>query len=161
LALASELGFSGPITRVEWNASQAVTAAAFGDLEITLCETPLSELTTSFAGNYGSNQPALVYTNSWEVITTTGDQWFGFDCSPSFSYGGSQNLIVEMRWRNDNEKSVLTWHFDTAPAARNNSAGEYNAETGKLGDFCSRLRVTYEVGAVAPTSLGRLRALFR
>lgn len=159
--LVGELNFAGDITRVEWNASDAVTGAAFGDVEITLCETPLGELTTSFVGNYGGNTPALIYGNSWLVVTTTGDQWFGFDCSKPFAYRGTQNLIVEMRWRRDNETTVPSWHFDTAPVFRNNAVGTYNAEQGKLGTWCSRHRVTYTGVGVAASSLGRIRALFR
>jgi hypothetical protein len=159
--LASELNFSGDVKRVEWNASRAVEGAAFGDVEITLCETSFAELTTSFAGNYDGNTPALIYSNSWLIITTTGDQWFGFDCAKPFAYGGSKNLIVEMRWRRDNEKTPLTWHFDTTPAKRNNAVGTYNASAGKLAPLCSRHRITYSDAGVEPNSLGRVRALFR
>lgn len=159
--LASEMKFAGDVTRVEWNASAAVTGAGFGDVEITLCETSLSQLTTSFRGNYDGNTPALIYSNSWLVVTTTGDQWFGFDCAKPFAYGGVKNLVVEMRWRRDNEKTVTSWHFDTKPAFRNNAVGTYGAEQGKLGTWCSRHRFTYTGVGVAPTSLGRVRALFR
>jgi len=159
--LASELNFAGDVTRVEWNASAAVTGAGFGDVEITLCETSFNELTPSFAGNYGGNTPALIYSNSWLVVTTTGDQWFGFDCSTPFAYGGSKNLIIEMRWRGDNETTVTSWHFDTTPAFRNCAVGTYAAEQGKLGTWCSRHRLTYTGVGVAPTTLGRVKALFR
>jgi hypothetical protein len=159
--LASELNVAGDVTRVEWNASAAVTGAGFGDAEITLCETSLSELSTSFAGNYGGNTPALIYSNSWLVVTTTGDQWFGFDCAKAFAYGGAKNLIVEMRWRRDNETTVPTWHFDTKPAFRNCAVGTYNAEQGKLGTWVSRHRFTYTAAAVSPTPLGRVKALYR
>jgi hypothetical protein len=159
--LASELKFAGDVTRVDWNASAAATGAGFGDVEITLCETSLSELSTSFAGNYGGNTPALIYSNSWLVVTTTGDQWFGFDCARPFAYGGVKNLVVEMRWQRDNEKTVPSWHFGTAPVFRNNAVGTYGAEQGKLGTWCSRHRITYTGVGVAPTSLGRIRALFQ
>ncbi len=158
--LAGELNVAGDITRVEWNASAAVTGAGFGDVEITLCETSLSELTTSFRGNYGGNTPALIYSNSWLVVTTSGDQWFGFDCAKPFPYGGSKNLVVEMRWRRDSELTVPSWHFDTKPAFRNCSVGTYAAEEGKLGTWCSRHRFTYTAAAVAPTSLGRVKSLY-
>lgn len=158
--LASELNVAGDITRVEWNASAAVTGAGFGDVEITLCETSFSELTTSFAGNYDGNTPALIYSNSWLVVTTSGDQWFGFDCAKRFSYGGAKNLIVEMRWRRDSEQTVPSWHFDAKPAFRNCSVGTYAAEQGKLGTWVSRHRFTYTAAAVAATSLGRVKSLY-
>jgi hypothetical protein len=159
--LATELNVAGDVTRVDWNASAAATGAGFGDVEITLCETSLSELTTSFAGNYGGNTPALIYSNSWLVVTTSGDQWFGFDCARPFAYGGSKNLIVEMRWRGDNETTVPSWHFDTKPAFRNCAVGTYAAEQGKLGTWVSRHRFTYTAATVDPSSLGRLKALLR
>ncbi|UCH78615.1 MAG: hypothetical protein JSU81_01300 [Candidatus Coatesbacteria bacterium] len=159
--LASELRFAGDVTRVEWNASAAVAGAGFGDVEITLCETSLSQLTTSFRGNYGGNTPALIYRNSWLLVTTTGDQWFGFDCSAPFAYGGSKNLIIEMRWRGDNETTVTSWHFDTRPAFRNCAVGTYAAEQGKLGTWCSRHRLTFTAAGVAPTSLGRIKTFLK
>jgi hypothetical protein len=155
------LNVAGDVTRVDWNASAAVSGAGFGDVEITLCETSLAELTTSFAGNYAGHTPALIYSNSWLVVNTSGDQWFGFDCGRPFTYGGAKNLIVEMRWRRDNETTVPSWHFDTKPAFRNCAVGTYAAEQGKLGTWCSRHRFTYTAAAVNASSLGRVKALFR
>ncbi len=164
--LAGELKFAGDVTRVDWNASAAVTGAGFGDAEITLCETSLGELSTSFAGNYGGNTPALIYSNSWLVITTTGDQWFGFDFAKPFAYNGRDNLVVEVWWVDDTNGGGNTqWNFPVSGRCcfsyivNGNPQNGY-PDKGLVSYFMHYMRATVSPTAVERSSFGRVRALF-
>jgi hypothetical protein len=161
LTRQSELSFSGDITRVEYHGAETVNGARYGEFEMRLCHTPLSELGTNFNDNYGGRSPVLVASANPLVLNTVIDQWFGIDCSPTFEYNNSDNLILEVRWRNSQEESTVpVWGYD-AGANLTVFAEEYNGTTGSVSSKADRLRITYEADAVNPTSLGRVRALFR
>ncbi|UCH78103.1 MAG: hypothetical protein JSU81_10330 [Candidatus Coatesbacteria bacterium] len=103
----------------------------------------------------------MVATADPFVITAKLDEWFGLTFSKPFDYDQSYNLIVEIRWQNESTGAkVNTWAYDTK-AARMLKTREYNGATGGLGTVVNRYRVTYDNPAVAPTSLGRIRALYR
>lgn len=161
MALQSELNFDGSIKRVEYQAVDTVANAPFREFEMRLCHTPLTELTTSFSGNYGGRTPELVASANPLILNTTADQWFALDCSPAFAYNGVDNLLVEVRWRNgQTETAVPAWGY----VAANNRllyATDYNASSGSVSPKTDRLRITYEAVGVEGTSLGRVRALFR
>jgi hypothetical protein len=126
-----------------------------------LCHTPLSELTNNFANNYSGRTPALVNSANPYVINTAADQWFGVDCSPAFNYNNSDNLIVELHWRNTEfgvKCEVWGWVGDRKRLLLGET---YNATEGLASPKTDRLRLTFGNPAVAPTSLGRVRALFR
>ncbi len=126
-----------------------------------LCHTPLSALTENFQQNYGGNTPVLVASADPYLITAGSDQWFGVNCAPTFAYNNQNNLIVEVRWKNtQTETEVDCWSWDSG-TNRLLIYKDYNAETGQLSSKIDRLRITYDDSAVAPTSLGRVKAMLR
>ncbi|MGD8719542.1 MAG: hypothetical protein PVH29_12075 [Candidatus Zixiibacteriota bacterium] len=161
LARQSDLNFDGDITRVEYHGAETASGATYGEFEMRLSHTPLSALTENFADNYGGRTPAVVATANPLVLNTVIDEWFAIDCSPAFPYNNADNLIVEVHWRNTAEGiSLPVWGYDGG-AYLMMYALEYNGTTGLVSTKTNRLRITYEANAVAPTSLGRVRALFR
>jgi len=89
------------------------------------------------------------------------DDWFGFNLSPNFDYDKLKNLIVEIRWQNESTGAKCnTWAYDTA-VGRMLKTREYNGSSGTLVPTVNRFRVTYDNPAVEPSSLGRVRALYR
>ena len=89
------------------------------------------------------------------------DEWFGFELSKVFNYNGNKNLIVEIRWQNESTGAKCnTWAYDTK-AGRMLKTREYNGSSGTLVPTVNRFRVTYDNPAVEPSSLGRVRALYR
>jgi hypothetical protein len=130
-------------------------------MELRLCHTSLAALTDNFANNYEGRTPALVATGDPYTINAQLDQWFGFDVSPQFNYDNSKNLIVEIRWQNEaTGGKANTWAYDTG-VGRMLKTREYNGATGMLVSTINRFRFTYDNPAVNPTSLGRVRALYR
>jgi hypothetical protein len=161
LVLQSQLGFNGPITKIEWEAANSFSNAPYRQFELRLCHTPLSVLTTTFADNYGSNTPVLVHAANPLLLSGTPDAWFGFDLTTHFDYGNVQNLIVELRWNNGQvETEVQNWGYDTGQN-RGLISKVYDGTTGNLFSTICRFRFTYDDQGVEPSSLGRVKALYR
>lgn len=133
----------------------------FSKCELRLCHTSRATLTDTFATNYDGYTPVLVASADPFVITAKLDEWFGLTFSTPFEYDRSYNLIVEIRWQNESTGAkVNTWAYETG-VARMLKTREYNGATGDLVTTINRYRLTYDNPAVAPTSLGRVRALYR
>jgi hypothetical protein len=161
LVLKSDLNVRAPLTRVEYQSYGDYAAGHFYELELKLCHTPLAELTTNFNANYGGNTPVLVATANPFTINGRRDEWFGLDCAPAFDYNGVDNLVVEIRWRNQQlTTKVEVWAY-TASGNRLLIYKDYNATQGDLSPKTDRLRLTFEEAAVAAASLGRIKVLLR
>jgi hypothetical protein len=133
----------------------------FSKCELRMCHTSLSTLTDNFANNYDGHTPVLVATADPFVVNAKLDEWFGFELTKVFNYNGNKNLIVEIRWQNETTGAKCnTWAYDTK-VGRMLKTREYNGATGTLVSTVNRFRVTYDNPAVTPTSLGRVRALYR
>jgi hypothetical protein len=157
----SDLNFKAPITRVEYQSYDDYAAGDFYQLEMRLCHTSLSELTTNFGSNYGGNTPVLVASADPFTINGKKDQWFGLDCAPAFGYNGADNLVVEVRWRNQQLTTrVEVWAYKAA-ANFLLLSNDYNAVEGQLSTKTDRLRITFDDAAVAASSLGKVKALLR
>jgi hypothetical protein len=157
----SGLNINGPVTRVEYQSYDDYAAGYFYQLEMRLCHTPLSELTTTFSQNYGGKTPVLVASANPYTINGKKDEWFGVDCSPHFDYNGVDNLLVEVRWRNQQYTTrVEVWAYK---AAGNYLllGNDYNAAEGTLSTKTDRLRVTFSGAAVPATSLGKIKTVLR
>ncbi len=158
LVLADEIGTSGYVTVVEWQATDSVTDALFYDLELKLCHTPLDELTDYYEDNYGGNTPELVATADPFSVTVGADEWFDIPGFQPFSYDGVDNLLIEVRWRLDNEKEVDCWSW-AADNIRYLANYGYDAEFGTASVKANRLRITLEDDpAVVPVSWGLIKA---
>ncbi len=161
LVLKGQLGFAAPITRLEYQSAAAASDVKFYKLELRLCRTSRAVLTDDFAANYENNTPALVAKADPYNVNVKLDEWFGFDLSPPFNYDNSKNLIVEVRWQNEaTGAKANTWAYDTG-VGRMLKTREYSGPKGTLVGTVNRFRVTYDNPAVDPSSLGRVKALYR
>jgi hypothetical protein len=96
------------------------------------------------------------------------DAWFGFDCSPAFTYNGTDNLLVETRWDGDNGAGPNCWMRNVPSSARACVASRVRGvpqhgypDGGAVADYNMYMRITVGGEAVAPTSPGRVKALYR
>ena len=109
----------------------------------------------------GGKTPVLVATAHPYTINGKKDEWFGLDCAPAFDYNGVDNLIVEVRWRNQQlTTKIEVWAY-TAANNRLLIHKDYNATEGQLSPKTDRLRLTFDDSAAAPTSLGKIKTLLR
>jgi len=160
LVPANEIGGSGWVTKIEWQAATAATDARFYELELRLCHTPLDELTDYYDDNYGGNTPELVAVADPLSVTAGTDEWFAVPDMTPYHYDGADNLLVEVRWRVDNEREVDCWSW-ASDRDRYLSNYGYDAESGTASVKANRLRLTLEDGpAVLPVSWGVIKAGF-
>lgn len=149
------------MTRVEYQSYDTYAAGNFYEFEMRLCHTALPELTTNFGRNYGGNTPVLVARASPITINGVKDQWFGVKFTTPFAYNGRDNLIVELRWRNQKlTTKIEVWGY-TASSNRLLINKGYEPTEGQRSPKTDRLRISFGDVASAPTSLGRIKALLR
>jgi hypothetical protein len=159
--LASEIDLVGTITEVAYDVDDGpYSGCLFYDFEMRLCHTPLDELTENFTDNYGGNTPVLVAAADPLDITAPEEGWWGVPDLEPFEYNGKDNLIIEVRWQDDNESAVWMWAFDSG-ANRLLFTKPYDGDTGSLTSKINRFRLTLETDtAVEPASLGKVKSSF-
>ncbi len=124
-----------------------------------LCHTPLSELTENFNDNYSGNTPELV-AQADPLNITCDDGWWSVPGFSSFEYNGTDNLIIEIRWQDDNEVSVYMWCFDSG-ADRFLLAKGYEAGTGSVATKMNRFKLTIENSVIETASLGKIKTIYK
>ncbi len=152
---------AGTITELAYDVTDGpYSDCLFYNFEMRLCHTPLSELTENFSDNYGGNTPVMVARANPLEITVEEDGWWPVPEFGPFEYDGENNLVIEVRWQDDNEKSIYMWAFDSG-ADRFLLSKEYDGETGYLATKLNRFRLTLETdSAVTPASFGKIKGLF-
>ncbi len=161
LVLANELRPSKAnpviiIARWEWFASETISAGSFNNFTIKLCFTDRTALTANFNDNYGRFTPETVYSRSSQYLNPSPNDWFAFDLT-GFYYREYYNLIVEVEWSGDTGGYAYTYR--SAAAAR--CVFNYNGGTPAVRNYVHYMRVTiHYIPGVAPTSLGRVKALY-
>ncbi|NIT36281.1 MAG: hypothetical protein GTN49_07250 [candidate division Zixibacteria bacterium] len=111
----------------------------------------------NFATNFGGNTPLEVFSRSSYYLSGTPGTWFGFDFDKKFEYNGRDNLIVDVSWNGDSGGTCYTyWSPATARCVYN-----WNGGAVYLANYVHYMRITLEPNAVAPTSLGRVKAVFK
>jgi hypothetical protein len=113
----------------------------------------------NFANNYGGNTPVEVYSKVSQTLNVTPYSWFGFEFGTNFNYSRTQNLLVEVVWNGDSDGHVYNYW---APTSANRCVYNTNGGTPVANKFVHYMRITIAPSnpAVAPTSLGRVKALF-
>jgi len=151
----------------EWFTSNVITTGRLDNFSLKLCHTTRAALTSTYADNYAASQPAQVFYRAQVNVAPRSNEWFGFDFDTSFPYDGRRNLLVELWWKRGTETRVYT-HYNTVRArfvvsyVENGVPKHGYPSRGLVRDDQHYMRLTLTPNAaVAPTSLGRVKALFR
>ncbi len=160
---------AGEIKRWEWQSGELDPATGkFYKFKLRLCHTSRAEVAPPFNANYEGRTPAEVYNADPATISTRIREWFGFDLKPAFKYDESYNLLVEVWWEGDDDGGGLVFTADVPEqqrcvlAYRKDGVAEYGYPSqGKAFNWLHFMRITLEADAVWPTSLGRVKAVYR
>jgi hypothetical protein len=151
---------AGTVTRWEWYASSMITVGGFKDFWVKVCHTSRDKLVADFQKNYNGNKPVQVFADDELRIKPPAYTWFGFDFSPTFEYNGEDNLIVEVHWKERSGAPGVVTYWTPKEARVCMYAGPVPCDPAVF-NFVHYMRVTISPVAVAPTSLGRVKAVYR
>ena len=167
LVLQSDAVPAGSITKLEWHANGSIVGGTYKDFRIKLCHTSLSALTNTFQTNYGGNTPLRVFSRSSHYVSPPAESWFGWAFDTPFAYNGTDNFIIEVWWEEDVGEAAAATYITKIMSRGLYSSIRYGVpqngypNAGELMNYLHHMRLTLEGIAVAPTSLGRLKTLYR
>jgi hypothetical protein len=156
----SDIAAAGYIQAIEWNRSTYTTTGTYNDCRVWLCHTTKTALEATFDNNYTGKTPVQVM-NKTTFTMPAGPNWvdFGIDTN-KFNYNNTDNLLMEVRWNGDS--GTTCYCTRSAQANSRVYASDHNASSGSVQNNgqCIRLYIGTMTG-VEPTTLGRVKALFR
>ena len=160
---------AGEITRWEWYGGEVEGATGkFNRFRVRLCHTSRAELAPPYNANFEGRTPTQVFYADPVTVNMKIREWFGFDLQPSFAYDGTSNLIVEVWWEGDDDGGGYVFTADVPGQTRcllssikNGVPQNGYPDQGLACNWLHYMRLTLSPDAVAPTSLGRVKALYR
>lgn len=163
----SEINEAGNVTKIEfqWSSYSGTGPTTFNSVDMLLCHSGLSALTNNYTTNYNGKTPVKVFTGNYTIPAgLVRDQWF-VQCSPTnFTYNNTDNLLMEVSWSGHTSGAAANyfWRAQVGQPGRVYALSK-TATTGTLyvnqGEIA---RITIgAIPGVAPTSLGRVKGLFR
>jgi hypothetical protein len=156
----SDIAYAGYIQAIHWNRGTYTTSGTYNDVRVWLCHTTQTALEATFDNNYTGKTPVQVMNKSTFTMRA-GPDWVDFGIDPDkFNYNNSDNLLMEVRWNGDG--GVTDYCARSAQANSRVYASDHTATTGSVQNNgqCIRLYISTMTG-VAPTSLGRVKTLFK
>jgi hypothetical protein len=154
-----DINYGGYVNGVEFAYQSGRPPAVFNNVRVWFCHTTKTELEATFDNNYAGKTPTQVMDKL--TLTLSGTGWYDIGIDPNkFNYDNRDNLLMEIRWYGDSGNSVYCWRSE-GTAARV-YAKSHTATTGTVENNSQYIRLHINTMAgVEPTSLGRVRALFR
>lgn len=154
----AKINYAGTINEFELQKSDTSTASVT-NVRFYLCHTRLTALTSNFQNNYAGNTPVLVasYAN-YTVPARAG--FYPIPMTSTFTYNNRDNLIVEVRFDKITGSSCGVVHG--VQTGYRCWARSPTATTGTPSNVAYNARISFSYySAVSPTSLGRVKTLFR
>jgi uncharacterized repeat protein (TIGR01451 family) len=98
LYTGAEIGRSGIIDKVGWLFNAGTVPLTCGNFRLTLCNTTVNSLTTTFANNYGGATPVTLIDTASQVVDKDANNWVMFDVPNDFYYDNTKNLLTEIQF---------------------------------------------------------------
>ena len=159
LWLKTEINYAGYINRIEWNRGTYTSTGTYNQVRVWLCHSTKTALEATFDNNYTGKKPVLVRP-SGDYKVPPGPGYVDMPIKVNtFKYNNTDNLLMEICWHGDEGTGCTCWR-STAPSCRvfafNHTASSGSVTRGQ------HIRLTIgTMTGVAPTSLGRVKSLFR
>jgi hypothetical protein len=144
------------------NPFYATPPSNFDGYKVILCHTSKDKLTTNFKANYDFKTPVTVYEGAFDIPDNlTQDDWFTV-CTPTstFNYNNKNNMLMEVVWTEATGCRNLFWISTAGQPGRVRAYNATATEGVLLANQGEIARITISKPAVAPTSLGRVKALY-
>jgi hypothetical protein len=158
---------AGDLRRWEWHSSGGALPGDFEQFKVQFLEVDRTGVTLPFNSNYENQTPIVIVSGDPFNLDPPDNGWFGFDITPSFNYTG-RSLLVEVSWFGDSEGGTKCYTKNSIGESRCVYAAIRNSvnvngypNQGKIYTWLHYMRFTVSPIAVEPTSLGRVRAIYR
>lgn len=164
--LQSELDTAGTVAKIEFKFHSYVGSppSQFGGYKVILCHTSKTELTNTFQSNYDFKTPFTVYDGTLTIPAGLNDgDWFTVcEATDTFNYNNRNNMLMEVVWTSgEGADKNLFWITGRGQPGRLWSP-RATATTGTLLAGQGQVaRITFGNIGVEPTSLGRVKSLYR
>lgn len=157
----SEINEAGPVSMIEFQVYQT-SGGTFNNVDMLLCHSSRTALTSTYSTNYDGKTPVKVYTGNYTVTASLPrDSWFKQCDVTNFTYNNSDNLLFEISWSGRTSSGAnYFWRASSGQPGRvwasskTASSGTLYANQGEIA------RITIGYVGVAPTSLGRIKGLY-
>ena len=154
----AKINYAGTINEFELQKHRPRTCTV-SNVKFYLCHTNLAALTTNFKDNYGGNTPVLVASYATYVVPAKAG-FYPIPMTKIFAYNNKDNLILEITY----EKATgticnLLFGWLSSHRCYGYSPTAETGETDNVG-YNGRISFSYYT-AVSPTSLGRVKALYK
>ena len=160
----NQINEAGPITLVEFqrHASSSGPGGTYQSGDVLLCHTGLSAITNTYATNYGGFTPVNIFSGVISIPSGAAGTWFTVVGGISnFDYNNVNNLLIEVSWSSGTSGTNFM-NYTTSGQPGRLYAQSKSPTTGSIGAGNGHIaRITIEPRpGVAPTSLGRVKALY-
>jgi L,D-peptidoglycan transpeptidase YkuD (ErfK/YbiS/YcfS/YnhG family) len=160
-----EIGEGGPVTKVEFcnYESSGSTGGTFNGCEMLLCHTGIPAITANFRDNYGGHGPVTVYSGTFVISRPSPNEWFTLFENPTttLNYNNTDNLLIEVSWTSAPSSTNYNKRASSGGSGR---VYAYNATASSgsvTANYAHYARLTIGYVGVAPTSLGRVKSIFK
>lgn len=106
-------------------------SGTYYNMRISLTHTAVTNLSTTFADNYGGNQPTQIFSQS--AFPIDGANWRQIIFDTPFDYNGTDNLLIEIRWQSG--RGTVPTGATEEDGWKRTLMGAVNASTGTLQDY--------------------------
>jgi hypothetical protein len=161
----TDINEAGYVSKIEWLAyPTTIQGGTFNGCKILLCHSTLATLTATYASNYTGNTPVTLFNGNYTAPTPSPGAWATIiEPTTTINYNNTSNLLMEVSWtsfsgggRNDYRcmgSGGVGGRVYAASATA--TSGTLNATYAQYG------RLTIGFVGVAPTSLGRVKSIFK
>lgn len=154
----AKINYAGTINEFELQKGVAASCTVT-NVKFSLCHTKLAALTPDFKDNYAGNRPvAVAKFEKYTVPARAG--FYPIPMATSFPYNNKDNLILEIAYEKI-EGAICNLLKGTLAAHRCWAKGP-TTPTGTADEVAYNGRISFSYyTALSPTSLGRVKSLFR
>jgi hypothetical protein len=156
---------AGYVSKIEWLTYPRVTqGGTFNGCKFLLCHTTLATLTNNYANNYTGNTPVTIYSGNFVHPAVPGNTWYTIaEPTTTLDYNNKDNLLFEISWTSYTGGGRNDYRCrSTGGQGGRLYAASATATTGTLdAGYAQHGRLTIGFVGVAPTSLGRVKSIFK
>ncbi len=161
----SSITEAGPVSKVELISYTGGIRiqSTFSTCKILLSHTTLTHVTTNYVNNYGGQTPVTVFSGTKVIPVMGGSTWFTLVEPTNFTYNRTYNLLIEVSWGSGTPSNGRS-DFQINSRGSHGRIYAYNATatTGSVTtNYDQRGRITIGFVGVEPTSLGRVKSIFK